>query len=326
MKRVFIEKFKLFLSLAFCLGIVWGTAHAQNETEPAQSSALVGAGLPANAQRVLPGSVPAEVNETLDKIVAAGDGKLRRGAAEVIVWAGAGYSKAKAPQIAQQLQAKWKSAGWQFEIGGEADGMALFTLLKDGAERRAVIGFYGGDADAFVLALAELHQAGNAKVSSDPQPTETPAPDEPRTPSSSVKATAGLRDLVGKWERKTSGMSSYKNGNYQGSSGNYESYEISPDGRVAYTMLIAVQNYGCRLEAFSQSRGRIATSGANLTVSLNAGTVRRDDSCSPSKNYTKATDATSHTYNWTVGDDGYGNTELCLTQETGEKFCYRRAK
>ena len=79
MKRVFIEKFKLFLSLAFCLGIVWGTAYAQNETEPAQSSELVGAGLPANAQRVLPGSVPAEVNETLDKIVAAGDGKLRRG-------------------------------------------------------------------------------------------------------------------------------------------------------------------------------------------------------------------------------------------------------
>lgn len=324
-----MNKLKIFLTLVFCLCAVCENVFAQinEETEPAQNSTLTGNALPANAQRVFPNRIPAEINETLDKIVAGGGGKLERGDTEVIIWGGAGYNKTKASQITQQLQAKWKAAGWKFEIGGEENGMALFTLLKDGAARRAVIGFYGGDNDAYVLALTELHQAGT--VSSNTQ-KEEPQIETPRTetPQTNTKANGSLRDLVGKWERKQGGVSSVdaNTGRYLGSSGNYESYEILPDGRVAYTSLIAVQNYGCRLEAFSQSKGRVSLSGASVTMNLNAGTIRRDDSCSPSKNYTKATNPTNFSYSWTVGDDGYGNTELCLTQSSGEKYCYRRAK
>lgn len=314
-----MNKLKIFLTLAFCLCAVCTGVFAQTkeETEPAQSSALTGNALPANAQRVLPGSVPAEINDTLDKIVAGGNGRLERGETEVIVWGGAGYNQAKAAQITQQLQAKWKAAGWTFEIGGEENGMALFTLLKDGATRRAIVGFYGGDNEAYVLALSELRQTENVGIN-----TQTEAPQK------NSKSNESLRDLVGKWERKQGGMGSVdaNTGRYLGSSGNYEAYEIFPDGRVAYTMLVAVQNYGCRLEAFSQSKGRLSLSGGNLTFNLNPGTIRRDDTCSPSKNYTKGTDATNFSYNWTLGDDGYGNTELCLTQGSGEKFCYRRAK
>lgn len=142
-----------------------------------------------------------------------------------------------------------------------------------------------------------------------------------------LKNGGTVRDLIGKWERKTGGVSSVNaaTGAYLGSSGNYESYEFFADGRVAYTTLIAVQNYGCRLEAFGQSKGRVSVSGTNMNMNLAAGTIRRDDSCSPSKNYTKATSATNDDYSWCIEKDKYGNIQLALTGSDGQTFYYRKA-
>lgn len=208
MNKAIINKLKTFLGIALCLTIIAGAAKAQDELEPAAVSNLVGTNLPANAQRVLPQSVPAEVNETLDKVVAAGNGKVERGDTEVIIWAGAGYRKANAPQIISKLRDAWKTDGWMFEIGGEENGVALFSLLKDGAQRRAVIGFYGATDDAFVLALTELHQAGNANASSkaetqEPENNEPQASVEKPETKATTKSNASLRDLVGKWEKKS---------------------------------------------------------------------------------------------------------------------------
>jgi hypothetical protein len=179
MKHVFINKFKSILALALCVVAICGAAAAQEELEPAKSSNIVGAALPANAQRVLPQSVPAEVKDTLEKLVAAGKGRVRQGETEVLVWAGADYKKANASQITRQLQSAWKADGWMFEIGGEADGATIFSLLKDGETRRAVIGFYGATEDAYVLALTELHAAdggGNNNVrKEEPQNNATEA-------------------------------------------------------------------------------------------------------------------------------------------------------
>jgi hypothetical protein len=301
--------------------------------EPARSSTLVGSQLPANAQRVLPQSVPAEVNETLDKIVAAGNGTVRRGDTEVMVWAGSSYKKADAPQISRQLQSAWKADGWMFEAGAEQDGVTLFSLLKDGAERRAVIGFYGATDEAFVLALTELHKAdGNTNVRSEEPPNNVPdAPlpnvEEPEK-KSSVKSGATVRDLVGKWERKsTVGAQVDPNSRaYLGSSGTYESYEISADGGVAYTSLISVQQGRCNLSAFSQSRGEASVAGGQMTVSLGAGTVDRKDTCNASGDYKRATKATNYTYEFTVGKDEYGVVQLVLTEANGNKYYYRKVK
>lgn len=135
-----------------------------------------------------------------------------------------------------------------------------------------------------------------------------------------------IKDLVGKWERKQSGQSYVgQNGVYKGSSGNYESYTFFADGRVEYTTLIAVQNYNCCLEAFAQNRGRASVDGSNLSVNLTGGSVRRDDSCSPSKNYKKALPASTTTFDWRIEKDEYGIVQLCLTQPNGESFCYRKA-
>lgn len=176
------------------------------------------------------------------------------------------------------------------------------------------------DSEVFSY-LVELYDQAAKKTS------ETSSANFQSEPEGEVLKNGGtISDLVGKWERKSSGMSSYSGGVYQGSSGNYESYEFFADGRVNYTTLIAVQNYSCRLEAFAQSKGRAAASGTNLNLKLAAGTIRRDDSCSPSKNYTKPTDATNDNYTWRIEKDKYGTIQLALTDSDGKTFYYRRAK
>lgn len=281
-----------FLSAALLFAAAVSAQENNGEYEAAASSSLTSAKLPAGALRVRPSSVPAEIDQGLEKIVEAGEGKLVRGESEVLAFTGNGYTKAKAAGLMTQLENNLSAAGWTFEAGGTEGGVTFFTVLKESPARRAVVGYFVPDADALVLAWTEVLQANsNSSVENKTAQIER---DEPLQ-TTNVKSSGNLRELVGKWEKKQSGMSSYQNGVYKGSSGNYESYTFYADGRVEYTSLIAVQNYGCRLEAFSQSKGRASLDGASLTVSLGAGTIRRDDSCSASKNYTKPTSATSFT-------------------------------
>jgi hypothetical protein len=310
--------------LIFLCGIaLFGVVSAQTnaEYEPTLNSSVTSAKLPTGAVRVAPASVPPEINQGLEKIVEAGEGKLVQGAREVLAWTENGDTKAGAAGLIAQLENNLSAAGWKYEAGGKEGDVTFFTVLRESPKRRAVVGFFVVSDDGLVVAWTEVLQANSNSTFENKTPGE-------RVSSVSPANSQGgnLRDLAGKWERKQSGMSSYSNGNYQGSSGNYESYTFFADGRVEYTSLIAVQNYGCRLEAFSQSKGRASVSGSDLTVSLGAGTIKRDDSCSASKNYTKPTDATNFTYQWSIEQDQSGTVQLCLTQSSGEKYYYRRAQ
>jgi hypothetical protein len=314
-----------FLSAALLFAAT-ASAQANNEEyEAAANSSLTSAKLPAGALRVRPSSVPAEIDQGLEKIVEAGEGKLVRGESEVLAFTGNGYTKAKAASLMTQLENNLSAVGWTYTAGGTEGGVTFFTVLKESPARRAVVGYFVPDADALVLAWTEVRSASPNSSNSNTSVNDEPVPVE-RVPEPARPASGNLRELVGKWEKKQSGMSSYQNGAYKGSSGNYESYTFYADGRVDYTSLVAVQNYGCRLEAFSQSKGRASLDGANLTVSLGAGTIRRDDSCSASKNYTKPTNATNFTYGWSIEKDEYGTVQLCLTESNGEKYYYRRAQ
>lgn len=325
MKRAIINSITTTFALVLFLGLISFSAFAQsNEAEAVSNSELLGVSLPANALRVLPEKIPAEVNETLDKVVSGGNGQLKRGDAEVIVWDGV-KNQTKTNQIVSSLKKNFQAQGWNFELGGEQDGVAIFTLLKEGNPRRAVIGFYGTSDGAFVLAMSEIFKNGEENSAKEETPSNEET-EEVEPSKKETKSSGSMRDLVGKWERKESGMSSYKNGNYQGSSGNYESYTFFADGRVEYSSLIAVQNYGCRLEAFSSRKGRAAISGGNLNVNLTSGTVSRDDSCSKSKNYTKPMEASSESYKWAIETDSSGNKNLVLTEKDGKNYYYRKTK
>lgn len=317
---------KSFVLFAIII-LAFTAAQAQDEYESVRVSMVTGIELPAGAKRVLPASVPAEISGGLDQIVEAGKGKLVGGEREVLAWTGDGYRTGSAPALMKELQTAMKNEGWIYEAGGSEGGVTFFSILRENPVRRAVLGFFIADTDGLLLAWTEVLAPDSAAAQ-----TETPAAleDEPDAvaPASAMKNGGSLRDLTGKWERKQGGVSSVdaNTGRYLGSSGNYEAYEFFPDGRVAYTSLIAVQNYGCRLEAFSQRKGRATVSGAVLNVALSTGTVRRDDSCSRNKNYTKPIEATKMDYKFSVGKDEYGVMQLCLTEPSGDTFCYQRAK
>ena len=307
---------KLFLFALILLS--FSTTFAQEETEPASASAITEMKLPAGAVRVLSSSIPAEIKSGLEQIVEAGKGKIVGGEREVLAWTGGGYKKGSAPNLVKQIENNLKAKGWEYEAGAKESSVMFFSALRESPSRRAVLGFFIADNDGLILAWTEVLSADSSSQNED-EPTKI-------MPDNSTKNGGTLRDLVGKWEKKTSGMSSYSNGNYQGSSGNYESYTIYADGRVEYASLIAVQNYGCRLEAFGQSKGRVVVNGSQLTMNLGDGTIKRDDSCSPSKNYTNPTKATNFSYDWKIEKDGYGNIQLALTETDGKIYYYRRAK
>jgi hypothetical protein len=321
---------KLFLFALILL--LFSTIFAQEKTEPASASAITKMKLPSGAVRVLRSSIPAEINSGFEQIFEAGKGKIVGGEREVLAWTGDSYKKGSAPNLVKQIKNNLKAQGWEYEVGAEESGVTFFSALRESPSRRAVLGFFIADKDGLLLAWTEVLSADSASQNKSENETETrnqtEIKDEPvkNTSNKSVKNSSSLNNLIGKWEKKSSGMSSYSNGVYKGSSSNYESYTIYADGRVEYTSLIAVQNYGCRLEAFGQSKGRVVVNGSQLTMNLGAGTIKRDDSCSPSKNYTNPTKATNFSYDWKIEKDGYGNTQLVLTEADGKVYYYRRAK
>ena len=146
----------LFSSIA-CFG---------QETERAVSLNLTGTSLPANAQRVLREHVPAEIDQTLEKLVSAGNGKLRRGDTEVLLWTGGELKKTGAATIVNRLTDTLRVAGWKYVVGGAENGVTIFSLLKDGATPRAIIGLYGEADGTLLFALTELHESVGKQTNS----------------------------------------------------------------------------------------------------------------------------------------------------------------
>jgi hypothetical protein len=138
------------------------------EYEPVSSSDLTSVSLPGGAQRVFPNHVPSEINQTLESIISRSEGKLRRGDTEVLLWTGNELKRTGATTIVNRLTDTLKVAGWKFEIGGTENGVTFFSVLKGGASRRAVIGFYGEADGTLFFAWSELHIAGDEQTNSNP--------------------------------------------------------------------------------------------------------------------------------------------------------------
>jgi hypothetical protein len=138
-----------------------------SEYEPVKSSNLTSVSLPGGAQRVFPNHVPSEINQTLGSIIARSEGKLRQGESEVLLWTGGDLKRSGATTIVNRLADTLKVAGWKFEVGGTENGVTFFSVLRDGANRRALIGFYGEADGTLVFAWSELHIAGDEQTNSN---------------------------------------------------------------------------------------------------------------------------------------------------------------
>jgi hypothetical protein len=155
------------LTIIFVMSVSCVVCFGQ-ETEAAANLNLTGTSLPQGAQRVMREYVPAEIDRTLEKLVSASNGKLRRGDTEVLLWTGGEFKRTGANAIVDRLTDTLKVAGWRYEVGGAENGVTFFSLLKDGAAPRAMIGLYGEADGTLVFALTELHANDGQQTNSAP--------------------------------------------------------------------------------------------------------------------------------------------------------------
>lgn len=150
----------LFLSAAFLI-FVSTNARAQDSVA-AQSSQVTAAAMPKGAERLLPASVPAEFNQVFDNMLTQGAGKIAGGEREILAWAGNYKNQTSATRLVSQMQANFRSAGWQYESVGRSGDMEIFNLLKEGAPRRVVLGFFVSGDEVLVCALMEVVKPGSS--------------------------------------------------------------------------------------------------------------------------------------------------------------------
>lgn len=314
------KKIPAILFVLFSAIFIFNTSAAAQETEAAASSDLTGVALPAGANRILPGSVPAEVTQVFDKIIAAGGGKVRKGATEVLVWAGADYKKANAPAIVNRLTGTLKNAGWQYSVEGEESGMIVFSAFKEGAPRRAVVGFHGATDDALVFSWMEILAAnGNGNGNLNQSNTDAQS-DDP------VQSSTGGGSLVGTWTNGTTSMLGEKNmttGAVTSRNGSTFKYVFHANGSFEFVGYMESTMYGCTTSLFNDKRGRYQLSGNQLTLVPSKNFWRNQYSCSPASNKERDYTLERETYTFRTKQDEYGKTLVCLANAKGES-CYRR--
>lgn len=312
-------KLSFFAIIFVFLSFVSVFSQASGEIEAAASSTLSSVSLPSNAKRIMPSSVPAEVSETIDKIVAGGEGKLRKGETEVLVWDKAELKKTGKSVIVNRMTDTHKVGGWQYEVGGEESGVTLFTMLKDGSPRRALAGFYGEADGVLVWAWAELL--------SNEQPAENSAVETPKpeTRASAGRGAAAI-NLVGTWDNGSVSTVSRQNsvtGIISPSGGSRFEYRFTADGRFSYTGIIQTVNYSCTDTLFNERNGKYTLNGSTLTLTLEKNFWKKTNSCAASgnseRNYTLGKDV----YTVSLKTNEYDQKLICLDNGKGEA-CYRQ--
>ena len=155
--------FKKLLSIVLYIGFLsflTAAIRAQGETVAAAKSNLTAINLPTGAVRVVESSVPAEINTALEKLVAAGEGKIRQGNQEVLAWTN-GYKKSNAPALIKQVTGNLQTSGWTYEVGSQDNDLTVFSVLRSAPTKRALLGFYTFSDEALVLAWTEILPSGS---------------------------------------------------------------------------------------------------------------------------------------------------------------------
>ncbi|HLM60047.1 MAG TPA: hypothetical protein VK308_04535 [Pyrinomonadaceae bacterium] len=304
------------------------TSAQTDETFPVRKSGLAGTNLPAGALKVKEEKIPAEISETLEKIIAAGGDKVRQGDSEVIMWTGGDYKKSTAAQLTKKLETALQSSGWTYEIVERNDGIILFSLLRETPRQRALFGFFAPTDDIYVLALTEM-LAANAPATESENNSEK----ESRNNKSGGNFNSGNGNsgsVIGKWSRSEGGGFIDYTGKTRHKAGKTFTFEFFPDGTIEYVydndVLSIVQ---CRTKETSKARGKYTISGDTLTINLGAGNSVGSSSCETKGNFNKTMPASTVTKKFTVKRmDSITRPDspwlLCFEGNDGDEACFER--
>ena len=305
------KKIKAIISvILLCVSIGFA-----QETENAPTSAITGSRLPQGALRVLPGSVPAEISNSLTKLVEAGAGRVTAGRREVLAWSGADYRKATADALISELQSTLADNGWKFEIGGTEGGITVFTVFKAGPVKRGLLGFYVPTDDALVVAWAETESAESGGSST---------PGASGNFGSSMSVSHG--SLTGKWDNGSVSTVTRQNtltgSTSPGRSTRFE-YSFTADGRFGFTGLAQTTNFSCTDTLYNEKAGRYSLNGSTLTLTPSKNYWKKTNSCNAVGNSERNYTLNNEVYQLSFKTDDFGNQLICLNDGKNEA-CYRR--
>ncbi len=125
-------------------------AQADKDAQPATNSTLNNVRLPAGALRVNDRSVPAEIRDTLSKLIALGGEKVRQGESEVLVWTGS-FRNSNRAQFVRKFTESLQTGGWTYAVSEENPEFTVFSSVN-AAERRGIMGFWTAKDDFLMLA------------------------------------------------------------------------------------------------------------------------------------------------------------------------------
>ena len=282
--------------------------------ENAIRSNLTNVSLPAGAMRVLPANIPAEVNETLEKLISQSNGQLRRGDTEVLLWSGESLRRTGKTNILSRLTNSLKTVGWEYEAS-EENGVSVFSLLKDGSNRRAVIGFFGELDGTLVFAWTELLKAG----SNENSPLENVV-------KSGVTAPKSSGNLIGTWFNGRVSTVGYQNtitGAITSGGGNRFEYKFGADGKFQFTGYMEVTTYGCTTTLFNLVAGKYSLNNATLNLSQTKNYWKQTSSCSAKSNLEKNNPLVKEIYQISAKLNEYNQETICLTNKNGET-CFQK--
>jgi hypothetical protein len=158
-----IHKLLFIICAVLTLSALQAAAQTDKDAQPATNSTLNNVRLPAGALRVNDASVPAEITDTLGKLVAIGNGKLRQGESEVLIWSGASYRKSNAAQLVKKITDNMHSSGWTYAVGEQDPEFTVFNSINTN-ERSAVIGFWTAKDDFLMLAWTIMLPVNSTKI------------------------------------------------------------------------------------------------------------------------------------------------------------------
>ncbi|MBX7170289.1 MAG: hypothetical protein K1X72_04975 [Pyrinomonadaceae bacterium] len=305
----------IILCAAFCLFNIT-TVLAQDETEPTTVSNLTDANLPWDAQRVLPGKMPAEFDTAFENLLKEGNGKITGGNREVLLWSGKYKNRKDTAKITSEIQTNFRKAGWKYETAGNNDSVEFFTLVKDSSPRQVVLGFFVSGNDLAVCALMEvmsseansLLQTGNNN-----QPTTT-------------KNNGGL-SIYGKWFRTLGGSSIDYTGKTKLKSGEDFTFQFFADGTVEYTRKKEVLSImQCHINESQNARGKFTISGNTLTINLGAMRSVGTNSCDAKGNFNKTLENSTMTVKFEIKkmEDITRPDKPTIMCFDGNEVCYER--
>ena len=324
-----IQKLKLTYILLLC-AVIFGVSHnisAQtvgDETVAVSDSRLAGINFPNGARRVREQSIPTEIKDTFNKLIAVGGDKIRQGGSEVVVWEG-NYASAKGTQMIKNLETILKNSGWEYEVGAKENDFVLFSLFKAEPTRRALVGFFIPSSEAFIFAITEMVRADAPQTDAENE-KETQTTNSDNDSYETVKSVkvGSLSAISGEWVSGSSGsMTTTTSGVYLGGSGSRFTYKFYANGTVEHTGIMNSMTGGCRMQIFRSVKGKATLSGDTLTINWQPASFSREDSCSSSQNYKKTLPAETETFK--VSFETYFNDkQLCLTST--DKMCFSPTK